>query len=190
MALRGSSKHRPGFHALVLAIGFIVGGALQQGARILFLVSGKDKAKTLREVVEGEERPGFGFTAAFSSDSRLLAVVYQDDTIGLWTVASRTLRSTFIGPKQGVRSVAFSPDDKTLATASDDSTLKLWNVATQQELLTIRQLGTTLTGLMFSPDGQWLVGGTGGSSRGGLRLYRAPLLAETDGTIAAANIKK
>ena len=36
MALRGSSKHRPGFHALVLAIGFIVGGALQQGARILF----------------------------------------------------------------------------------------------------------------------------------------------------------
>jgi hypothetical protein len=26
---RGSSKHRPGFHALVLLIGFIVGGALQ-----------------------------------------------------------------------------------------------------------------------------------------------------------------
>ncbi len=140
--------------------------------------------------LEAEEQPGFGFTAAFSSDSRLLAVVYQDDTIGLWNVASGTLRSTFIGHKQGVRSVAFSPDDKTLATASDDSTLKLWNVATQQELLTIRQLGTTLTGLMFSPDGQWLVGGTGGSSRGGLRLYRAPLLAETDGTIAAANIKK
>jgi hypothetical protein len=36
MALRGSSKHRPGFHALVLAIGFVVGGAVQQAARILF----------------------------------------------------------------------------------------------------------------------------------------------------------
>jgi hypothetical protein len=36
MAPRGSSKHRPGFHALVLAIGFIVGGAMQQAARILF----------------------------------------------------------------------------------------------------------------------------------------------------------
>ena len=33
---RGSSKHRPGFHALVLAIGFVVGGAMQQAARIMF----------------------------------------------------------------------------------------------------------------------------------------------------------
>ena len=37
MALRsGSSKHRPGFHAIVLTIGFIAGGAMQQAARILF----------------------------------------------------------------------------------------------------------------------------------------------------------
>jgi hypothetical protein len=36
MALRGSSKHRPGFHAIVLAIGFIAGGAMQHAARILF----------------------------------------------------------------------------------------------------------------------------------------------------------
>lgn len=36
MAPRGSSKHRPGFHALVLTIGFVVGAVLQQAARILF----------------------------------------------------------------------------------------------------------------------------------------------------------
>ena len=30
---RGSSKHRPGFHALVLTIGFIVGGFIQAIAR-------------------------------------------------------------------------------------------------------------------------------------------------------------
>lgn len=36
MAPRGSSKHRPVFHAIVLAIGFIVGGVLQQVARIAF----------------------------------------------------------------------------------------------------------------------------------------------------------
>ncbi|MBA4072833.1 MAG: hypothetical protein C0497_13495 [Gemmatimonas sp.] len=34
MAPSGSSKHRPGFHALVLAIGFIVGGFLTQFARM------------------------------------------------------------------------------------------------------------------------------------------------------------
>jgi Domain of unknown function (DUF4321) len=33
---RGSAKHRPGFHALVLALGFVAGGAMQQAARILF----------------------------------------------------------------------------------------------------------------------------------------------------------
>jgi hypothetical protein len=30
---RGSSKHRPGFHAIVLAIGFIIGGLMTQVAR-------------------------------------------------------------------------------------------------------------------------------------------------------------
>ena len=42
MAQRGSSKHRPGFHALVLAAGFVVGGALQQVARV-FLPPGAAK---------------------------------------------------------------------------------------------------------------------------------------------------
>ena len=42
MAPKGSSKHRPGFHALVLAIGFIVGGFLTQFAR-KFLPAGAVK---------------------------------------------------------------------------------------------------------------------------------------------------
>jgi hypothetical protein len=39
---RGSSKHRPGFHALVLTIGFIAGGILHELAR-LFLPAGAAK---------------------------------------------------------------------------------------------------------------------------------------------------
>jgi hypothetical protein len=34
MAPKGSSRHRPGFHAIVLSIGFIIGGFLTQFARI------------------------------------------------------------------------------------------------------------------------------------------------------------
>ena len=34
MARTGSSKHRPGFHALVLSIGFIVGGFMTAFARM------------------------------------------------------------------------------------------------------------------------------------------------------------
>jgi hypothetical protein len=39
---RGSAKHRPGFHAIVLSIGFIVGGTLQAVAR-QFLPAGAAK---------------------------------------------------------------------------------------------------------------------------------------------------
>lgn len=42
MPPKGSSKHRPGFHALVLAIGFIVGGFMTQVAR-RFLPAGAVK---------------------------------------------------------------------------------------------------------------------------------------------------
>jgi Domain of unknown function (DUF4321) len=39
---RGSSKHRPGFHAVVLCIGFVVGGTFTQLAR-RFLPAGAVK---------------------------------------------------------------------------------------------------------------------------------------------------
>ena len=42
MAPRGSSKHRPVFHAVTLGIGFAVGGAMTQVAR-LFLPAGAVK---------------------------------------------------------------------------------------------------------------------------------------------------
>jgi WD40 repeat protein len=95
-------------------------------------------------------------------------------------VATGKLFGTCTGHKQAVFSVAFSPDSKTLATTSADSTLKLWNVATQQELLSIRRLGGVLRDLFFSPDGRLLVGANSFSPVGGVRLFRAPLLSETD----------
>lgn len=41
-SLKGSAKHRPGYHAVVLAIGFVVGGFMTQFAR-LFLPAGAVK---------------------------------------------------------------------------------------------------------------------------------------------------
>ena len=135
---------------------------------------------TLQELRE-EESPAAGLIAAFSADSSMLAVAYQDDAIRLWDTRTGDLVGLCIGHKQGIRSVAFSPDGKTLATTSDDSTIKFWHVATQQELISIRDLGATLTGLMFSPDGHVLVGGSGAFSKsGGLRFFRAPTPHPTD----------
>jgi hypothetical protein len=42
MVPRGSSKHRPGFHIIVLAVGFVVGGVLTQVGR-MFLPAGPVK---------------------------------------------------------------------------------------------------------------------------------------------------
>lgn len=42
MALHGSAKHRPGFHAIVLAVGFVLGGFMTQFCR-MFLPAGAVK---------------------------------------------------------------------------------------------------------------------------------------------------
>ena len=51
---RGSSKHRPGFHAVVLTIGFIVGGLLTQVSR-RFLPAG-----AVKEFLTSGVTPSFG----------------------------------------------------------------------------------------------------------------------------------
>ena len=50
----GSSKHRPGFHAIVLASGFVVGGVLTQVAR-RFLPPG-----AVKEFLTTGATPSFG----------------------------------------------------------------------------------------------------------------------------------
>jgi hypothetical protein len=79
MAPRGSSKHRPGFHALVLTIGFIVGGLLTSVAR-QFLPAGAAKAFLTSGVT-----PSFGphmfdliivkFQIGFAFDVSLLSLL-------------------------------------------------------------------------------------------------------------------
>ena len=136
---------------------------------------------TLRASLESPSQVQFGFSAAFSADSRLIALPDEEDSVRLWDVTTGELVGTCTGHKQGIRSIAFSPDNRTLATTSDDSTVKLWNVATKQELISMRHLGATLTGLMFSPDGKVLIGGSGAlGPNGGVKIYRAASMEEID----------
>jgi hypothetical protein len=76
---RGSSKHRPGFHAVVLGIGFIVGAVFQQAARILF------PAGAAKQFLTAGITPSFGplqidlglikFSFGFAIDVSLLSLV-------------------------------------------------------------------------------------------------------------------
>lgn len=54
MPPRGSARHRPGFHAIVLAIGFIVGGFLNEVSR-RFLPAG-----AVKEFLTSGVAPSFG----------------------------------------------------------------------------------------------------------------------------------
>jgi hypothetical protein len=54
MPPRGSSKHRPGFHVIVLMIGFVIGGLMTQVAR-RFLPAG-----AVKEFLTSGVTPGFG----------------------------------------------------------------------------------------------------------------------------------
>jgi hypothetical protein len=75
----GSSKHRPGFHALVLSIGFIVGEVFQVAARHLF------PAGAAKEFLTAGFTPSFGplpidlglikFSFGFAIDVSLLSLV-------------------------------------------------------------------------------------------------------------------
>ena len=54
MNSRGSSRRRPGFHALVLAVGFIVGGFMTMFARAFF------PAGAVKEFLTTGVTPSFG----------------------------------------------------------------------------------------------------------------------------------
>jgi hypothetical protein len=79
MPPRGSSKHRPVFHAIVLAIGFIVGGVLQQAARMMF------PAGAAKQFLTSGITPSFGplpidlglikFSFGFAIDVSLLSLL-------------------------------------------------------------------------------------------------------------------
>jgi WD40 repeat protein len=95
------------------------------------------------DVKSGEERPTPGeflarhqtWSAAFTSDGKVLAVGGDDGEVTLWDTATGTLLATLRGQTaQPVARMAFSPDGKILATASNgpgaqDHVIELWDLA-------------------------------------------------------------
>jgi WD40 repeat protein len=96
------------------------------------------------------------WSAAFSSDSSLIATAAMDDRIILWRSDTFQAIATLDGHKEGVSGVAFSPDNKTIAALCGNRSIKLWNVPTQREVanLTFNQMSAYVE---FSPDGRTLI---------------------------------
>jgi WD40 repeat protein len=102
-----------------LACAFVPSSVLAQSAAKIELV-----ASTGQEAV---------WSAAFSSEGKLLLVGYKEGVARLWDVASQRQIRQFSGRDGSVDAVAFAPDGSSILTASDNIA-RLWDFSTGREL--------------------------------------------------------
>ncbi|HEX7332012.1 MAG TPA: WD40 repeat domain-containing protein [Pyrinomonadaceae bacterium] len=136
---------------------------------VLWDFRNKSKPKRLRTIEYGEEAT----SAAFSRDSRLLAVGYNSGRIILWDVATAkkvtalaSLLTVATANDAAVISLAFSPDGKTLASSSLYRSLDLWDTSSSVLIGTLESdsfrtfRDDHAHSLVFSPSGKKLIAST------------------------------
>ena len=101
-------------------------------------------------------------SVAFSPDGKTIASGSSDNTIKLWNLEGKELR-TLTGHSNWVWSVAFSPDGKTIASGSYDKSIKLWNLEGKQ-LRTLTGHSKGVLSVAFSPDGKTIASGSSDKS--------------------------
>ncbi|MYB64737.1 hypothetical protein F4X73_08605 [Candidatus Poribacteria bacterium] len=106
---------------------------------------------------------------AFSPDGKTL-VSCDYDTIFLWDLHTKTVRTTF-KTDWGLSALAFSPNGKLLASGDDDGLVILWNATVQQKgfagkigqnlsSLKLKKHREEIVSMAFSPDGKMLLSGS------------------------------
>ncbi|WDN57595.1 nSTAND1 domain-containing NTPase [Streptomyces clavuligerus] len=114
--------------------------------------------QTAEPEYDGHRLPLHTSLIGFSPDGETLAVSQRDGTVGLWAIATRTLRRVLVGHRGQVRRVHFSPDGKTLATTDDqDTTIRLWDLAKGAVHTTLTAYFDLISALAFSKDSSVLV---------------------------------
>jgi WD40 repeat protein/ABC-type dipeptide/oligopeptide/nickel transport system ATPase subunit len=112
----------------------------------------------IHEINRLEGHSGRVKSVAFAPDGKTIASSSDDNTIKLWNLEEKELR-TFTGHSNGVSSVAFAPDGKTIASSSDDKTIKLWNLE-GKELRTFTGHSNGVLSVAFAPDGKTIASGS------------------------------
>ena len=139
------------------------------------ITSAGDDVATLRDVVTGKTRAVLRSDgccargAAFSADSRLVAVASHDITV--WDVATGKRVAVLTHPGDNDFSdtpngVAFAANTALIAAPGNDGNARVWNVATRKLVMTVRADDDYVWSVAFSPDGKrFATGGEDGSVR-------------------------
>ena len=97
---------------------------------------------------------------AFSPDSKLLAVAYEDSSIEVWDAGGRRKLATFRGHVDAVNSIFFMPDGQ-LLSGSDEGAIKRWDTAALLlEEAPLAGHKSRVNAVAFSADGRTLATGS------------------------------
>ena len=113
-----------------------------------------------RIVTLGGRVPGRVSAVAFSPDRQLLASASDDGTIGIWDLATRTLRETYRGHSAAALGVVFGRDGSTLYSGAADGTEIAWDVGGLRRLgrpFRFSSSSCAATAVATSPDSAFFV---------------------------------
>ena len=113
-----------------------------------------------RIVPLGGRVPGRVRAVAFSPDRQVLASASDDGTIGIWNLATRTLRETYRGHSAAALGVVFGRDGSTLYSGAADGTEIAWDVGGLRRLgrpFRFSHSSYAATAVATSPDSAFFV---------------------------------
>ena len=124
----------------------------------------RERTKARGDNVEAWIQPGRGIirTLQFSPDGSLLLVSAEDEFVGLYDVATRSLLMSAVGHTDDMISFEFNQTGDALSLADDDGNLWLWHGAPGAEITRLPTVETIASSresrrnLQYAPDGSFI----------------------------------
>jgi general transcriptional corepressor TUP1 len=98
-------------------------------------------------------------SVSFSPDGKYLATGWEDETVRILDLESKTLKTTCRGHEKEIYCIYFAEQGETLASCSVDRSLRLWNIYSGDCTLVL-SADDGFTSVAISPDGKYLAAGS------------------------------